>query len=181
MIYFFEDKQHKILAVQSDSAFDEKTTEKLSWLFGNAHIINAQTLDGKFIGPRREMITPWSTNAVEITQNMGISGIKRIEEYVPQTENSAFDPMLQRKYEGLNQDIFTVNHQPDPIIFIEDLNEYNKKEGLALNENEIAYLEGLAKKLGRKLTDSEVFGFSQVNSEHCRHKIFGGSFVIDGK
>jgi len=181
MIYFFEDKQHKILAVQSDSAFDEKTTEKLSWLFGNAHIIDAQTLDGKFIGPRREMITPWSTNAVEITQNMGISGIKRIEEYVPQTENSAFDPMLQRKYEGLNQDIFTINHEPDPIIFIDDLNEYNKKEGLALNENEIAYLEGLAKKLGRKLTDSEVFGFSQVNSEHCRHKIFGGSFVIDGK
>ncbi|MCR4798914.1 MAG: phosphoribosylformylglycinamidine synthase, partial [Bacteroidales bacterium] len=181
MIYFFEDKQHKILAVQSDSTFDEKTTEKLSWLFGNAKCIDAQALTGKFIGPRREMITPWSTNAVEITQNMGISGIKRIEEYVPQTENSAFDPMLQRKYEGLDQEIFTINHEPDPIIFIDDLNEYNKKEGLALNENEIAYLEGLAKKLGRKLTDSEVFGFSQVNSEHCRHKIFGGSFVIDGK
>ncbi len=181
MIYFFEDKQHKILAVQSDSQFDAKTTEKLSWLFGNAQFINAQTLEGKFIGPRREMITPWSTNAVEITQNMGISGIKRIEEYFPQTEKSAFDPMLQRKYEVLNQDIFTVNHEPDPIVFIENLAEYNKQEGLALNENEIAYLESLAKKLGRKLTDSEVFGFSQVNSEHCRHKIFGGSFIIDGK
>ena len=50
-----------------------------------------------------------------------------------------------------------------------------------LNADEIAYLNGIAEKLGRKLTDSEVFGFSQVNSEHCRHKIFNGTFIIDGK
>ena len=45
----------------------------------------------------------------------------------------------------------------------------------------LTYLESVATKIGRKLTDSEVFGFSQVNSEHCRHKIFNGTFVIDGK
>jgi phosphoribosylformylglycinamidine synthase len=39
----------------------------------------------------------------------------------------------------------------------------------------------LSHRLGRKLTDSEVFGFSQVNSEHCRHKIFNGTFIIDGE
>ncbi|MCK7537700.1 MAG: hypothetical protein MZV63_45480 [Marinilabiliales bacterium] len=44
----------------------------------------------------------------------------------------------------------------------------------------MAYLENLSRNLGRKLTDGEVFGFSQVNSEHCRHKIFNGTFVIDG-
>ena len=151
MINFFEDKQHKILAVQSESTFDAKTTEKLSWLFGNANCVNSQTINGKFIGPRREMITPWSTNAVEITQNMGIVGIKRIEEYFPQTPESTFDPMLQRKYENLDQEIYTVHRSPEPIIYIDNMREYSEKEGLALNENEIAYLEDLSKKLGRKL------------------------------
>lgn len=42
-------------------------------------------------------------------------------------------------------------------------------------------MENLSKKLKRNLTDSEVFGFSQVNSEHCRHKIFNGTFIIDGE
>ena len=51
---------------------------------------------------------------------------------------------------------------------------------MALNPEEVDYLEGLSKKLNRKLTDGEVFGFSQVNSEHCRHKIFNGQFIIDG-
>ena len=50
-----------------------------------------------------------------------------------------------------------------------------------MSDEEVDYLNSLAEKLGRKLTDSEVFGFSQVNSEHCRHKIFNGVFVIDGQ
>ena len=70
---------------------------------------------------------------------------------------------------------------PEAILEIDDISEYNQKEGLALNAEEVEYLENLSKKLGRKLTDSEVFGFSQVNSEHCRHKIFNGTFEIDGK
>ena len=95
--------------------------------------------------------------------------------------DSSFDPMLQRKYAGLDQELFTINKQPEPIVYIEDIVSYNQQEGLALNEDEIAYLNGIAEKLGRKLTDSEVFGFSQVNSEHCRHKIFNGLYVIDGE
>lgn len=58
---------------------------------------------------------------------------------------------------------------------------YNKVEGLALSEEEVDYLNNLSTKLGRKLTDSEIFAFSQANSEHCRHKIFNGTFVIDGE
>jgi phosphoribosylformylglycinamidine synthase len=127
------------------------------------------------------MITPWSTNAVEITQNMGIVGISRIEEFRHFKTRSSWDPMLQSKYNGLDQYIFTVDRTPAPVIYIDDIHEYNAKEGLALSKEEIRYLDNLAKKIGRKLTDSEVFGFSQVNSEHCRHKIFNGRFVIDGK
>lgn len=128
------------------------------------------------------MITPWSTNAVEITQNMGISGIIRIEEFIKiEAHFSDFDPMLSQKYSGLDQHIYTINIQPEPILEIEDIAAYNLKEGLALSDEEITYLQELSTKLGRKLTDSEVFGFSQVNSEHCRHKIFNGTFIIDGE
>lgn len=127
------------------------------------------------------MITPWSTNAVEITQNMGLEDISRIEEYFPvKDENADYDPMLQRMYKGLDQNVFTTNRQPEPIIYIEDLEVYNEKEGLALSKEEMDYLKKVEKGLGRKLTDSEVFGFAQINSEHCRHKIFGGTFIIDG-
>ena len=181
MIYFFEDKKSTLLAVESTKEIDKSTQNKLEWLFGNATLLSGNEVQGKYIGPRKEMITPWSTNAVEITQNMGITGIIRIEEYEKETELSHFDPMLQRKYDGLTQEIFTIIHNPEPILYIEDIASYNKQEGLALNADEIAYLESLSTKLDRKLTDSEIFGFSQVNSEHCRHKIFNGTFVIDGK
>ncbi len=128
------------------------------------------------------MISPWSTNAVEIAQNMNITGLRRIEEYFPvETEDAEYDPMLQRLYRGLDQEIFTITRQPEAIRMVENIEEENEKEGLALSPEEIEYLHGVEKQLGRKLTDSEVFGFAQINSEHCRHKIFGGSFIIDGK
>ena len=139
-------------------------------------------LAGNYLGPRKEMVTPWSTNAVEITMNMGIKGILRIEAYTDVVDNAVdYDAMLQHLYQGLNQDIYTIDHAPDPIIEIEDIAAYNQKEGLALSDEEIQYLNEVSDQLGRKLTDSEVFGFSQVNSEHCRHKIFNGQFIIDGK
>lgn len=119
---------------------------------------------------------------VEITQNMGLEGISRIEEYFPVANgNAEHDPMLQRMYDGIDQKIFEIDKKPDPIVYIDDIVAYNAQEGLALSEEEVKYLNDLSKKLGRKLTDSEVFGFSQVNSEHCRHKIFNGVFIIDGE
>ena len=182
MILFFRTPQKSVIATQVDHQLSNEEIHELSWLFGDATLENASTLKGWFVGPRREMITPWSTNAVEITQNMNLHGIARIEEYFPVSGKDAeHDPMLQRMYDGLDQDIFTVNIKPAPIQYIDDLESYNEAEGLALSPAEIEYLHGVEKQLGRKLTDSEVFGFAQINSEHCRHKIFGGSFIIDGK
>lgn len=181
MVLFFQNKSRTIIATGTNSKISEKDLGKLKWLFGDSEIIDKDSLAGNFIGPRKEMITPWSTNAVEITQNMGIKGIDRIEEFHHAKEDSEYDPMLQALYKGLDQDLFTIDRLPEPILYIENISEYNRKEGLALNEQEIEYLEALSKKLGRNLTDSEVFGFSQVNSEHCRHKIFNGTFIIDGK
>lgn len=182
MISFFKTTHKDIFAVQSVHNLNQAVIQKLSWLFGEAQFLNTNNIQGNFIGPRKEMITPWSTNAVEITQNMGIDGIIRIESF-QNIENTEilFDKMLQQNYTALHQEIFTVNAKPQPIILIDSVSDFNQKEGLALNEEEIEYLENLAIKLDRKLTDAEVFGFSQINSEHCRHKIFNGTFIIDGE
>ncbi len=182
MIHFFGNQNSKVFAVQATKEFSQETISKLTWLFGNQPKINAASLDAFFIGPRAAMITPWSTNAVEITQNMGISDIIRIEEFSARSEEfSDFDPMISEKFNGLTQESFTIDIQPEPILDIDDIAAYNNQEGLSLSTEEVEYLEGVAKKIGRKLTDSEVFGFSQVNSEHCRHKIFNGTFIIDGE
>lgn len=182
MIHFFGNVNSKVFAVQTAEELTAENISKLTWLFGNQHKINSASLDAFFIGPRAAMITPWSTNAVEITQNMGISGIIRIEEFESVSKDfSDFDPMILQKFNGLHQDSFTIDIQPEPILEIDDIEAYNQQEGLALSSDEVDYLKNLSKKIGRKLTDSEVFGFSQVNSEHCRHKIFNGTFVIDGE
>ena len=190
MIHFFGKPKHKVYAVQvlenndgnTKKGFTPETFSKLMWLFGNQPKLEQSALADFFIGPRAAMITPWSTNAVEITQNMGIDGIFRIEEFQNVSHGfSEFDPMISEKYNGLNQEMFTINIEPEPIFEIEDISAYNQKEGLSLNDEEVNYLEGVSKRIGRALTDSEVFGFSQVNSEHCRHKIFNGTFIIDGE
>lgn len=182
MIYFFENASHQYYVVETQKELSEEAIAKLNWLFGKAHKIEATALNDFFVGPRAAMITPWSTNAVEITQNMGIDSITRIEEFEKISESHTdFDPMISQKYAALTQDIFKVTATPEEIKSIEHIAAFNEEQGLALNEEEISYLESVAKKIGRPLTDSEVFGFSQVNSEHCRHKIFNGTFVIDGE
>lgn len=181
MISFFRSQSGNIIALASQAKPNADELQALVWLFGNAEYIDSPCLEGYYIGPRREMLTPWSTNAVEITQNMNISGIQRIEEYYPvPTAEASYDPMLQALYHSLDQDLFRIDLSPEPIRYIADIRGYNEQEGLALSDEEIVYLEGVSERIGRQLTDSELFGFSQVNSEHCRHKIFGGTFVIDG-
>jgi phosphoribosylformylglycinamidine synthase len=180
MVLFYQNNHSVIYAVSSRIHLTRKDLEKLAWLFCDASVLLWDHIPGNFTGPRKEMITPWSTNAVEITQNMGIEGIERIEEFFPAENDTAYDPMLQRLYKGLDQHIFSIEHHPAPILFIEDIRTYNLQEGLALSDDEVEYLGEIAKKLGRNLTDSEVYGFAQVNSEHCRHKIFNGTFKVDG-
>ncbi|MCB0380076.1 MAG: phosphoribosylformylglycinamidine synthase [Flavobacteriales bacterium] len=181
MIVFFKSNSNKIIAVQFNGKLNENDLPKLNWLLA-ATQIKEEKLAGFFVGPRKEMVSPWSTNAVEITQNMGINNIVRVEEYkVVEGKNAAVDPMLEILYTELNQDLFTINIKPEEVLFIDNIKAYSDKEGLALSDDEVEYLENVVSRIGRKLTDSEVFGFSQVNSEHCRHKIFNGTFVIDGK
>ncbi|WP_258104841.1 phosphoribosylformylglycinamidine synthase [Marinoscillum sp. MHG1-6] len=179
MIYIFQKSVSEFYIVGSHESLSGKSLDTLSWLFSGATPLDEKSLEGEFVGPRKEMITPWSTNAVEIAQNAGVTGLFRIESF--KKEVREFDPMLQQKYSGISENIFTLNIEPEPIKSIEDLKAYNETEGLALSEEEISFLENVAKEIGRPLTDSEVFGFSQINSEHCRHKIFNGTFILDGE
>lgn len=182
MIHFFVNPLNTVYAVQTQNDLSTEDISKLNWLFGNSKKLDEQTLNDYYVGPRAAMVTPWSTNAVEITQNMGITGIIRIEEFQKvDADFKDFDPMISQKFSALTQDMFTINISPEPIMEIDDIEAYNKSEGLALSPEEVDYLNKLAEKIGRKLTDSEVFAFSQANSEHCRHKIFNGTFVIDGE
>src|SRR5690606_13212794 len=180
MIVFFRSATNTIFAVDAAQPLAKSDIDKLVWLFGGARPEPGPNVGGPFKGPRREMITPWSTNAVEIAQNMGIPGLTRIEMFTPSTADEAFDPMLEERYPVLDQELYTISIAPQPIVEIDSIAAFNEIEGLALSEEEIQYLEAVSRELGRKLTDSEVFGFSQVNSEHCRHKIFNGTFIIDG-
>ncbi|MCM1290736.1 MAG: phosphoribosylformylglycinamidine synthase [Prevotella sp.] len=177
-LQFFKKGGRTVYGVQSDKPLRDEVITKLQWMFDGAVLVKTNKVTGKFIGPRKEMISPWSTNAVEIARNMGITGITRIEQFVKRDE---YDPMIEREYNGMNSKIFDTDREAEDVIHIDNLEEYNEKEGLALSKDEIEYLKNLSKEIGRPLTDSEVFGFSQVNSEHCRHKIFNGKFIIDGK
>jgi len=183
MIVFFGSLNDKIYAVEldADKSLTSDEVQKLVWLFAERQPLEASQVDAQYVGPRAAMITPWSTNAVEITQNMDIQGIIRIEQFLPSSKVEGYDPMISQRYDTLTQSVFSVETSPEKIKDINDISAYNEAEGLSLSEVEVNYLVELAAKLGRPLTDSEVFGFSQVNSEHCRHKIFNGTFVIDGE
>jgi len=181
MLLFFGEATTKVYVVETSSPLSSENIKKLQWLFGNSPQLLTEKISGEFVGPRATMITPWSTNAVEITQNMGINHILRIEEYLSKTKVKTIDPMLVTEFKGLDQTLFNVAIEAEKVKYIEDIKTYNDHEGLALSDEEIRYLNDLSQSLGRTLTDSEVFGFSQVNSEHCRHKIFNGTFVIDGE
>ncbi len=177
MIQFFQKSDNEFIAVGTHQTLTTEEIKKLTWLFSGANPVEGKAVNGNFIGPRKEMVSPWSTNATDIAHNAGVSSIYRIESY---TTSDAFDPMLQQRYQVLDQQLFELDRTPEEIIQIEDIRAYNEQEGLALSDEEIEYLEQVSRELGRPLTDSEVFGFSQINSEHCRHKIFNGTFVIDG-
>ena len=179
MIRFFQTPQKSVIATEVDHQLNEQEIKELNWLYGEATLLDADKLDGYFVGPRREMVTPWSTNAVEITQNMGLKGISRIEEYwAVASKDAEHDEMLQRMYNGLNQDIFTINIKPEPIKYVDNLEEYNEQEGLALSPEEIQYLHGLEKQNGRPLTDSEIFGFAQITRYGRRDFYIFSSFRL---
>ena len=178
-LFFREDE---IFVVQAKGDLSASDIDKLQWLL-SASRSSETVCRGRFVGPRREMVTPWSTNATEICQHVGICGIVRIEQFsrVASGTEPHYDRMLEAVYDSLGEHTLIVDAQPEPVRAINDIESYNFEAGLALSLEEIEFLQKWAVELGRPLTDSEIYGFGQINSEHCRHKIFNGVFVVDGE
>ena len=153
------------------------------------------------VTPRLGTISPWSSKATDIAQNSGLSKVKHIERglaYYIQSSgeldisliaNFLHDRMTESILETVDEaaNLF-VNPHPKPLITIDTLKDgvealiaANKQLGLALANDEIDYLYQAYVQLGRNPTDVELMMFAQVNSEHCRHKIFNADWVIDGK
>jgi phosphoribosylformylglycinamidine synthase len=158
-----------------------------------------------FIGPRIGTISPWSSRASDIIQNCGIdilrierlktiSFITRSGKSLSQNEKKGLGQLF---YDRMTESIFLdqddinklfIHHMPKPLNHINindkgisELQSFNKSEGLALSNDEIDYLFKYFSSENRNPSDAELMMFAQANSEHCRHKIFNASWVIDGK
>ncbi|KAI5954519.1 ADE6 [Candida jiufengensis] len=146
------------------------------------------------IVPRPGTISPWSSKATNIAQICGLGDfIERIERGLSllikgakvdgETLTSVYDRMTQKIYYDVPKydDLFA-HHKPKPLVTV-DINNLltaNKESGLALDQGEIDYLTNAFNNvIGRNPTDVELFMFAQVNSEHCRHKIFNADWTID--
>eukprot|EP00127_Corallochytrium_limacisporum_P001728 Clim_evm65s77 gene=Clim_evmTU65s77 len=161
------------------------------------------------VGPRVGTISPWSSKATDILSVVGLGeSVDRVEralEYMITFKNGEspgdaavlskvhaelHDRMTQTVY-GSTDDLHNLfQHQkPSPLSSVdimenglEALKKYNNEMGLALSPDEVEYLyEAYTKTLKRSPTDAELMMFAQVNSEHCRHKIFNASWTLDGK
>ena len=176
----------------SGSGIDASDLERASSL------LNAQGVCDRadfYVTPRKGTISPWSSKATDIFRNCSLDSIKRVERGIryivsgklPDAAYCAlYDKMTEGVYESID-DIFDIG-EPKPGRTYDVLNkgveavrEANAEIGLAISEEEMEYLAKSFKAAGRNPTDTELVMFGQVNSEHCRHKIFGAEFVIDGK
>lgn len=163
-----------------------------------ASLLNAVgELDGAdfFVTPRKGTISPWSTKATDIFRNCGLKTVKRVERGIrfkttPQLSPAALGALYDRMTEGVYADISDLFHVDEPkpgrvydvmTKGLAAIEEANDEMGLAISDVEMKYLAESFKKAGRNPTDTELTMFGQVNSEHCRHKIFGAQFIIDGK
>ncbi|MFH1719641.1 MAG: phosphoribosylformylglycinamidine synthase [Planctomycetota bacterium] len=184
--------------------------DKLKWLltetfepemFGEKSAFGGNVSE---VGPRLVIVTPESTNAVSICSACGLDSIKRIEQTrrfcISMKDDSQLSAEQREKMVALIHDrmteqpyieppkSFEPDVKPEPVRLIpllekgiDVLQDANEQLGLALDEQMRRYILENYRKMGRNPTDVELFMFGQLNSEHCRHHLFNGKFVIDGR
>jgi len=156
--------------------------------------------------PRIGTISPWSSKATDIARHCGLEAVQRIERGVAywfstrdgsapsSDERAALAPLIHdRMTETVlasfeDADRLFEHFQPQPLKSVDilgggvaALERANREMGLALSQDEIEYLAEQFGRIARNPTDVELMMFAQANSEHCRHKIFNASWVIDGQ
>ena len=196
--------------VDSAGILRKDELEKLKWLlretyepemFDEKSFLNGNVME---VGPRLAIVTPGSTNTVSICSACGLNSIRRVEQtrrFSISLKNGSelssdqirsicsliYDRMTEQPYleppKSFEQDI-----KPEPVQLIpllengiDILKDTNEKLGLALDRQMMEYLFEYYKKINRNPTDVELFMFGQLNSEHCRHHLFKGNFVVDGE
>ena len=150
--------------------------------------------------PRVGTISPWSSKATDIARHCGLDALRRAErgiayrldgasgERLPAVLNLLHDRMTESVFENFEQAELLFRHfEPKPLQTVDvsaggaqALDAANLRMGLALSADEIDYLFEHYRAIGRDPTDVELTMFAQANSEHCRHKIFNASWVVDG-
>lgn len=176
---FVNDDTYFVLITRSELTISD--SEKLSWLLDGKEL-NVQVVEGSFIGPRNEFISPFSSNAVEICRRCGMPDVVRLERFFKvENVNASYDRMLEKIYSPIEPTAFYPEKTQTDVLDVICISDFNKEKGLALSDQEVSYLEAQAKEIGRNLKDTEVYAFAQINSEHCRHKIFNASFNVDGE
>ncbi|MEI8243433.1 MAG: phosphoribosylformylglycinamidine synthase [bacterium] len=157
---------------------------------------------GFFVTPRKGTISPWSSKATDIFHNCGLADVRRVERGIhfhvrhaagrrvePRDLAPAFGLLHDRMTEGVYEELgdFFVHRPPAPgRVFdvlargLAAIEEANRTMGLALSDDEMRYLCDAYTRARRNPTDTELVMFGQVNSEHCRHKIFNASWQVDG-
>ena len=186
-----------VYAIQmKDEAFD---AEELSRAASLLNAVGPCDEADFFVTPRKGTISPWSTKATDIFRNCGLKSIVRVERGIRYQVHGAecgvqgagwmaalYDKMTEGVYESID-DLFDVDEPRPGRVYdvmgkgLAAIKEANDEMGLAISEPEMKYLAESFRKAGRNPTDTELTMFGQVNSEHCRHKIFGAEFIINGK
>jgi phosphoribosylformylglycinamidine synthase len=159
--------------------------------------------EGFLVTPRKGTISPWSSKATDIFRNCGLASVLRVERGIYYElrcaggrvlDPAAAQPVLHlvhdRMTEGVYRDVADIFAHVDPAEYVEvdllgagrdALARANSEMGLALSEDEIDYLFDAYTAIRRNPTDVELVMFGQVNSEHCRHKIFNADWDVDGR
>jgi phosphoribosylformylglycinamidine synthase len=144
--------------------------------------------------PRIGTLSPWASKATDIARNCGLESVRRIERgtcYFVRggTRDTAVaallhDRMTETVLEAFEDASRLFQHVPPRALArvpLGALEAANARLGLALSEDEIAYLRNAYARMGRDPTDAELTMFAQANSEHCRHKIFNADWIVDGE
>lgn len=193
----------EVYLIESGGPLDDQSTERTFTLLEAERQLDLSCERGFFVTPRKGTISPWSSKATDIFHNCGIDSIARVERgihfVITGTDGlvlgiedlglallALHDRMTEAVYDDVSD--FFRHFEPVPLRTVpllaegpESFAKANVDWGLAMSPEEIDYLVGAYQKMERDPTDAELVMFSQVNSEHCRHKIFNADWIVDGE
>ena len=180
--------------VETTSALSAESLQQLEQLL-QASLSSQVKQDALVVTPRVGTCSAWSTKATQLAHIVGLDMIQRIEYAHCYTSDAPLDTIAPLLHDKMTQSVFfgevgdlfvkqveqQVSHIPMLTKGKQMLEEINSALGLALSDDEIVYLYDLFQALQRNPTDAELMMFAQVNSEHCRHKVFNAKWTVDGK